>query len=103
MLLKVDGYRVTTAGSLAEAELRARENPDLCVLVTDYHLGGEQTGSQVIATLREILDPKLRAVLVTGDTSRAIKELAADENLRVISKPVNADELLALLKTMTAD
>jgi two-component system, sensor histidine kinase len=102
MLLKVDGYRVTTGTSLAEAEQRGRENRDISVLITDHHLGDEQTGSQVIAALRRILDPKLKAILVTGDTSRAIKELPADENLRMASKPVDADELLALLKTLTA-
>jgi CheY-like chemotaxis protein len=102
MLLKVDGYHVTTASSLAEAEQLARENPDIHLLVTDYHLGAERTGSEVIASLRDILDPKLKAILVTGDTSRAIKELPVDEGLRVISKPVDADELLALLRALTA-
>jgi two-component system, sensor histidine kinase len=102
MLLKVDGYRVTTASSLAEAEQRARENPDIRALVSDYHLVAEQTGTQVIASLRNILDPKLKAILVTGDTSRAIKELPPDEGVRVISKPVDVDELLALLRAFTA-
>ncbi len=102
MLLRVDGYRVTTATSLTEAERQARNNPDLSVLVTDYHLADERTGTEVIAALRAVLDPKLKAILVTGDTSGAIKELPADENLRIISKPVDADELLALLRKLTA-
>ena len=102
MLLRVDGYRVTTATSLTEAEQQARNNPDLSVLVTDYHLADERTGTEVIAALRAVLDPKLKAILVTGDTSRAIKELSADENLRIISKPVDADELLVLLRALTA-
>ncbi len=102
MLLKVDGYRVTTATSLAQAEQQARANRDISVLVTDYHLGDQRTGAELIAALRGILDPRLKAVLVTGDTSRAIKELPADEDLRIASKPVNADELLALLKTLTS-
>jgi two-component system, sensor histidine kinase len=102
MLLRVDGYRVTTATSLVEAEQQARNNTDISVLVTDYHLGDERTGTQVITAVRTILNPKLKAILVTGDTSRAIKELPADENLRMTSKPVDADELLALLKALTA-
>ena len=102
MLLRVDGYRVTTATSRTEAEQQARNNPDLSVLVTDYHLADERTGTEVIAALRAVFDPKLKAILVTGDTSGAIKELPADENLRIISKPVDADELLALLRKLTA-
>jgi two-component system, sensor histidine kinase len=102
MLLKIDGYRVTTATSLPEAEQQARNNTDINLLITDYHLGDERTGTEVIAGVRAILNAGLKAILVTGDTSRAIKELPADENLRIISKPVDTDELLALAKTLTA-
>ncbi len=102
MLLKVEGYRVTTAASLAEALERSRQHKDIDVLITDYHLGDGQTGADVIAAVRQILDPKLKSILVTGDTSRAIKELSGDDHLRVTSKPVDADELLTLLRTLVA-
>ena len=39
----------------------------------------------------------MKAVLITGDTSSAVKELPRDPHLRIASKPVKADELLALL------
>lgn len=100
MLLKVEGYRVTTAASLAEAVEKAREHRDVDVLVTDYHLGDGQTGADVITAVRGVISPKLKAILVTGDTSRAIKELSADDQLRVTSKPVDADELLSSLRTL---
>ena len=100
MLLRVEGYRVTTAVSLAEAVEKAREHKDIDVLVTDYHLGEGQTGSDVITAVRGVLSPKLKTILVTGDTSRAIKELSADDQLRVTSKPVDADELLRSLRTL---
>ena len=103
MLLKVEGYHVTTAISLTEALQRARANSDIDVLITDYHLGGEETGAEVISAVREIRGPGLRAVLVTGDTSSAIKELRHDERVRMTSKPINADELLSLLRTLLAD
>jgi len=100
MLLKVDGYRVTTAASLAEAVQKARQHRDIEILVTDYHLGDEQTGAEVITAVRDVVDSHLRAVLVTGDTSSGIKELKHDEFVRVTSKPINADELLALLRSL---
>jgi len=102
MLLKVDGYRVTTATSLTEALQKAREHADIDVLITDYHLGSEQTGTDVIAAVRDIRGPHLGAVLVTGDTSSAVKELSHDERVRMTSKPINADELLSLLRTLLA-
>ncbi|HEY6927414.1 MAG TPA: response regulator, partial [Steroidobacteraceae bacterium] len=102
MLLKVEGYRVFTAGSLAEARARAAENPQIDLLVTDYHLTNEETGTQVITALRESVGKHLKAVLITGDTSAAVKELQRDERLRLASKPIRAEELLGILKSLLA-
>jgi two-component system, sensor histidine kinase len=44
----------------------------------------------------------LKAVLMTGDTSSAIKDLPRDPYLRLASKPVQADELLTLLRALLA-
>ena len=59
-------------------------------------------GVQVIMALRETLRPTLKAVLVTGDTSSAIRELSSDVHLRLASKPVNAEELLGILTSLLA-
>jgi two-component system, sensor histidine kinase len=100
MLLKSDGYQVTAAVSLAEALEQATNDPRIDLLVTDYHLRDGETGTQVIAALRAALDRPLQAVLMTGDTSSAIKELPRDPGLRIASKPVNAEELLSLLRVL---
>lgn len=101
MLLKAEGYSVTAVESLAEALQKARrEKVDL--LVTDYHLSGDETGIQVIAALRNIFGLSLKAVLMTGDTSTAVRELARDTRLRVASKPIKAEELLILLRALLA-
>lgn len=97
MLLRVEGYRVTAVATLADAERAARETaPDL--LITDYHLGEGVLGTEVIAALRSRLTTPLKAILLTGDTSAVMTEMRADPNLRVLSKPVDAEELLALLR-----
>ena len=54
MLLKAEGYRVTAVESLAEAMHKVREE-SIDLLVTDYHLRDGETGTQVIAALRETL------------------------------------------------
>jgi PAS domain S-box-containing protein len=97
MLLKVEGLEVTTAASLSEAVEQATGNPDIGLLVTDYHLTAEGTGLDVLSAVRGVLGRQLKAVLVTGDTSSAMHELARDAHLRVARKPVNADELLSLV------
>jgi CheY-like chemotaxis protein len=102
MLLRVEGYGVTAVASLGEAVRSARETgaPDL--LITDYHLGNGELGTQVIAALRHSVGAHLKAVLVSGDAPAAAGELRDDPNLRIASKPYNARELLALLATLLA-
>ena len=102
MLLRVEGYRVTAVASMAEALKHVRGGNGVDLLVSDYHLGQGQTGTQVLAALRETLSVPLKAVLTTGDTSSAIKELPRDPFLRVASKPIQADELLTLLRALLA-
>jgi PAS domain S-box-containing protein len=102
MLLKVEGYRVTAVGSLAEALQYVRGANGIDLLVTDYHLNDGELGTQVIAALRESLALPLKAVLMTGDTSTAVAELPRDPYLRVASKPIDADELLTLLRALLA-
>jgi PAS domain S-box-containing protein len=102
MLLKVEGYRVVSAASLAESLQKIKENPAIDLLVTDYHLGGGESGLHVIAAARETLGAQLPAVLLTGDTSSSVRELEADRRLRLASKPIHADEFLGLLKSLLA-
>jgi two-component system, sensor histidine kinase len=99
MLLRVEGYRVTAVASLPDA-LRAvaKEAPEL--LVADYHLANGELGTEVIAALRARVRPGLKCILLTGDTSAVVREMHADPNLRILSKPVEAGELLRVLQTL---
>ena len=102
LLLKVEGYRVLTASCLTDARSMAKSHPELDLLVTDYHLSATETGTQVISALRADLGRPLKAVLITGDTSAAMKELQQDKQLKLARKPIHADELLTLLKALLA-
>jgi two-component system CheB/CheR fusion protein len=101
MLLKVEGYQVTAVASLKEALEAARDGAEL--LITDYHLRDGETGTQVISALRAALGGSFKSVLVTGDTSTAIREIPHDPNMRIASKPVRAEELLKLLRELTGE
>jgi PAS domain S-box-containing protein len=100
LLLKVEGYRVTAVASLAEALQKVRDMNGVDLLVTDFHLRDGETGIQVIAALRAALQFPLKAVLITGDTSTAMKELPRDPHLRMASKPIRAEELLAIMRAL---
>jgi PAS domain S-box-containing protein len=102
MLLKVEGYQVVSASSLQEALELLAGMPRIDLLVTDYHLQNGATGLDVISEVRALAGEGLKAVLVTGDTSSTIRELPADERIRLASKPIDADELLGLIKALLA-
>ena len=97
-LLEAHGYRVTSATSLAEAIERTRDHHDLDLLITDYHLAGTGTGKQVVAAVRALCRPDLKAIVITGDTGSAVHQFDGDSCLCWLAKPVNAAQLLTLLK-----
>jgi PAS domain S-box-containing protein len=100
LLLSVEGYSVTAVCSLAEAQQAVDGGAMIDLLVTDYHLRDGETGLAVIAALRAIFGAELKTLLITGDTSSVVRKISQDSNLRVISKPVNADEMLGMIETL---
>ena len=101
-LLEVVGYDVTPAVSLAEALRHVHGGTHIDIVISDFHLSDGETGSQVIEALRANFGESLRALLITGDTSTAIKQLPRDARLRVLSKPIDPDALLASLRELLA-
>ena len=99
-LLTAGGYGVATATSVAQAIERVQESRELDLVITDYHLAGGETGRQVMAAVRDIRGPDFKAVLITGDTSAAARRVDDGENLHFLSKPVDPDQLLKLLKEL---
>jgi PAS domain S-box-containing protein len=102
LLLELEGYHVTPAASLSEALQHVQQGHGVDLLISDYHLNDGETGTQVISALRQILGISLKAVLTTGDTSSAVKQLPRDPYLRITSKPIKAEELLTLLRALLA-
>jgi CheY-like chemotaxis protein len=94
---------VTAVAGAEEALAQLREAAHFDLLVTDFHLEGERTGTEVISAAREVFGDSLKAILVTGDTSSVVRELQGDVNLRIASKPVNSKELLVLVRSLLAE
>jgi CheY-like chemotaxis protein len=103
MLFKMEGFHVTAVAGAAEALALLRDKADFDLLVTDYHLEAERTGTEVISAARKLFGDSMKAILVTGDTSSVVRELQADANLRIASKPVNSKELLSLVRSLLAE
>ena len=102
ILFKVEGYGVVTAPSATEALELLRDGVDFDLIITDFHLEEGHTGTEVISVAREMMGESLKAILVTGDTSSAVRELQGDDKLRIARKPINSGELLALVRTLLA-
>ena len=102
ILLKVEGYSVVTAPTAAEALELLRDGVDFDLIITDFHLEEGRTGTEVISVAREMIGESLKAILVTGDTSSAVRELQGDDKLRITSKPINSGELLDLVRSLLA-
>jgi len=103
MLLKIAGCQVTEAACVSQAIAEVREQRSVDLLITDYHLGSTETGMDVIMAVRAEIGPDLRALLITGDTSSAVKQLEHDANTLIASKPIEADEFLRLLDVLQRD
>ena len=96
-LLEVVGYRVTGVASIGEALKQAHKQQDILLLITDFHLGNGELGTEAIRSIRSVLGRDIKAFLLTGDTSSRVQMIARENDACLMSKPINAEELLERL------
>ena len=96
LLLEVEGYTVATAASAKEARAliqHVSEPPNL--LISDFHLLDGSTGVEAVSLIREYYDAQIPAFIVSGDTSKVVKDARLLDNCTLMSKPVDTARLLA--------
>ena len=96
LLLEAEGYRVATAASASEANAIIEHldtTPSL--LISDFHLLDGSTGVEAVTGIREYYDENIPAFIVSGDTSKVVKDARPVDNCTLMSKPVNTARLLA--------
>ena len=101
-LLEAEGYRVATAASAAEAATlitHIDDEPDL--IISDYHLLDGSTGVEAVKDIRKHYGKNIPAFIVTGDTSKVVKQAQSVENCTLLNKPVNTSRLLAAASVAT--
>ncbi|MCH9696322.1 MAG: PAS domain S-box protein [Gammaproteobacteria bacterium] len=95
MLLEAEGYRVAMAASAAEASALVQhldEQPVL--LISDFHLLGGSTGIEAVRLIRAEYERDIPAFIVTGDTSKIVRDSRLLDNCTLMSKPVDTNRLL---------
>ncbi len=101
MSVLLRGWGAEVIGSLTgedvlEAVHRNEQLPDL--IIADYRLAGTAAGTDVIARLREALDPEIAAVLVTGSTGLETIAEAVKREFAILLKPVLPDRLRQVIE-----
>lgn len=102
-LLESWGYRVLAAGSgeeMLEAIATANEAPRL--IICDYRLRDNETGTAVVDRLRSEFNDDIPAMLITGDTAPDRLREAEASGLLLLHKPVPNGKLRAAIAHLTS-
>jgi PAS domain S-box-containing protein len=101
LLLSLEGYPVQSAGTAADAlKVFAAHRDEIDIVLTDYHLDNGETGLSVLKQLRAMAGRDLPAVVLSGDTSSIVGNLAAIDRVRVLRKPADVAQLVAAMETL---
>jgi len=90
-LLKKWGCEVATFTSIPDV------SPNFDLVVTDFDLGREASGADCIAHVRALSGRNVPAIIMTGHDVRRVQEQLGDEEIPILSKPVQPAELRSLL------
>ena len=102
MLLEAEGYRVATAASATEARALINHLDEApALIVSDFHLLDGSTGIEAVTDIRDHYALDIPAFIVTGDTSKIVKEAQTVENCTLLNKPVNTGRLLSAARVAT--
>ena len=102
LLLEGEGYRVATAKSAPEADaIIAHLDTVPSLLISDFHLLDGSTGVEAVTGIRKHYGVNIPAFIVSGDTSKVVKEARPVDNCTLMSKPVNTTRLLAAAHVAT--
>nr|WP_295466132.1 NahK/ErcS family hybrid sensor histidine kinase/response regulator [Mesorhizobium sp.] len=97
LLLEGWGCRaVTISGTAALNAMDAKDLPQPDIVFADYHLDDE-TGFDLIASLRLRFGTEVPAVLVTADRSADVRQQAANLDIPILNKPVKPAALRSML------
>lgn len=96
--LQLDDHKVHTAASMAELD-KLLDTLDVSpsIVISDFHLGTHERGSDVIEKIRRHFKSALPAILLTGDTSAVPARLASEAGIRMLNKPVDGQRLVAVV------
>src|SRR5688500_12310493 len=67
------------------------------IVISDFHLGPTDRGSDAIDTVSQWFNCAIPAILLTGDTSAVPARLSSEAGVRLLNKPLDAQRLVSLM------
>ena len=93
-------YEVVAACSGQDLLARlGAQAPD--IVISDYRLGGGETGIDVIDATRRVFGADLPCLIITADTGPAVSMAMANRNIAVLYKPLDVAVFLTFVKEAT--
>ncbi len=101
LLMRAAGYetREASCGEQALAQIDSLRDR-LDVLIVDYHLGRDLTGTEVAEEFARLLGHAVPTVILTGDPANAEVPWLADAPVWIARKPLAPETLLAALPSL---
>lgn len=93
LILEQQGYSVA-AVSTSTAAIAAVSHEKFDLVLCDYSLEEQHTGTEVITAARK-RDSRLPAALLTGYATKETADEAATQNIGIMFKPIEIEEFLA--------
>jgi CheY-like chemotaxis protein len=104
LLLAAEGMNVVATANGHEAvELVSRKGVRPDVLLSDFNLPGRMNGVETIGAVRKALGQNIPAIVLTGDIRSEVLDAIAQHDVRIATKPVNADQLMRLVMPQQAE
>ena len=103
LLLAAEGLNVVGTANGHEAldlVTSKRVRPEL--VLSDFNLPGRMNGVETIQALRKALAENIPAIVLTGDIRSEVLDAIAMHDVRIATKPVNADQLMLLVRQQQA-
>jgi PAS domain S-box-containing protein len=103
LFLKLEGYDIGSAGSVADAEKLFASIEPGDVVIADYHLDERHTGLDMLMQLRERLGYTVPGVILSGDLPSVLRSVRTAVPACVfLSKPVDTQALIQGIDELSA-
>ncbi len=93
------GWQALLCQSVEQALVLLESSPSIDLIVSDYRLQGQESGSNAILSVRKALQqPNLPGIIITGDTHPARMKEIKGAGFEVLHKPVKPMQMRAVMQ-----